>query len=505
MRVGGSKCLSVPLYWCRDSTKKKEKHLTRFKHFAVMAAGIAAGLTPLAACGADVVARWSFTANGFAGSRGDAITLTWGIVPDGTPISASGSGESNNPSSLAAMMDGIFGDPPGGSDLTQRRWFYLFNDSMDRISQIAGLTYVYEPNDDGRDFSTFARGQLGVRPDVRIGGHNVNGVGGAKAYGYFPNIGDIVFDTADIGFFSNQTKGRGQLRNMFMHEHSHGLGLHHSTSNSFDPLMEPVVPRTGTGPQFDDILGLQRLYGDVLEKNGGNDTAPTATPLGTLTLGSALTRGADAADVTVGLTDTDFVSIDGSSDVDYFSFTLDRPAFVDFSIAPIGPTYHIDPASGPAYTLTASRQSDLHFILLDQAQSLIQVVDQGGLGSVETLTDLKLNAGTYYLAVGGLEDATQFYRMDLSASKLPADINNDGVVDLADFGVLAFNFGLGTTPAQGNLDGDSDIDPDDFALFAADYPTPANSDLAQGVPEPASIWGMVVLAGLIARRGRRRA
>ena len=55
-------------------------------------------------------ARWSNNANaaGFTGNRGDGITLTYGVVPDGTNISG-GVGEPASPSNLVAFLNQTIG------------------------------------------------------------------------------------------------------------------------------------------------------------------------------------------------------------------------------------------------------------------------------------------------------------------------------------------------------------------------------------------------------------
>ena len=57
--------------------------------------------------------RWSTTATDGAGlTQGQVTTLTWNIVPDGTPIGALGgiAGESTSARNLRAFLDGIYGN-----------------------------------------------------------------------------------------------------------------------------------------------------------------------------------------------------------------------------------------------------------------------------------------------------------------------------------------------------------------------------------------------------------
>ena len=167
--------------------------------------------------------RWSSTASGRTGSYGDPITLTWSFVPDGTTISDEG------PSDLISFLDHTFGAGPGDTDLTRRPWFASFEQSFDRWGQLGGITFVYEPNDDGVSHAT-SSGQLGIRGDVRIGGVYIDGPSSVLAYNFFPNNGDMVLDTGDASFYSNSSNNFRRLRNVVMHEHGHGMGINHVES-----------------------------------------------------------------------------------------------------------------------------------------------------------------------------------------------------------------------------------------------------------------------------------
>ena len=263
--------------------------------------------------------RWTTTASGPTGEMGDPITLTWSFVPDGTLISGEG------PSDLISFLDGLFGEGAGGADLRQRPWFDHFAQSFDRWSQLSGMSFEYEPADDGVTHGTVS-GALGTRGDVRIGGVNVDGSGDTLAYNFFPNNGDMVLDTAESAFFGNPSGGFLRLRNTIMHEHGHGLGLSHVVSNTSSFLMEPVISTAFDGPQFDDIRGVQWFYGDALEKsnNGlGNDRLELATELGSLLDGATVQIGSDAGpDTVIGGSETDFVSIDSNTDIDFYSIRV---------------------------------------------------------------------------------------------------------------------------------------------------------------------------------------
>src|SRR5690606_8662652 len=137
--------------------------------------------------------RWTVTAtNGYGLKQGDPTTLTWSIVPDGVAISGA-IGEPSAPSNLRAFLNGIYG--------SEAAWLPIFQQVFDRWSEITGITYVYEPNDD-RVALFGSPGVRGVRADLRIGGHRIDGNSNVLAYNYYPNNGDMVIDTADA-FYTN--------------------------------------------------------------------------------------------------------------------------------------------------------------------------------------------------------------------------------------------------------------------------------------------------------------
>jgi len=276
---------------------------------------------------------------------GTPMNLTWSLVPDGTDLDESG--EPNTPSDLIAFMDENF--DTNGSSIEDRNWFSIFQDSYERWEEVSGITMTYESNDDGvAQNSGGSRGDLGVRGDLRVGGHSIDGQSGSNtlAFNYSPNSGDMVIDTDNVDFYTQPSDDFRAMRNVVMHEIGHGLGIAHLESSNSGQLMEPFINTSFDGPQFDDILTVQRKYGDTHEKNGGNDTAATATALGTVTAGTTLSIGTDATDVSVNRTDIDFISIDDDSDTDFLSFTLDTALIIDLLLTPLGPTYQEGPQGG---------------------------------------------------------------------------------------------------------------------------------------------------------------
>ena len=137
-------------------------------------------------------AAWLSTAAQATVPDGAPVQLSWSIAQDGTPIPAVQMVESSDPSDLISVFDMQYGAGTGGNDLTQRPWFSLFDDSFQRISSLAGISFTFEPNDDGFTgpapiASNSPPGVTGIRGDIRIDGHLIDGpAGGPLAYNYYP-------------------------------------------------------------------------------------------------------------------------------------------------------------------------------------------------------------------------------------------------------------------------------------------------------------------------------
>jgi len=372
--------------------------------------------------------RWSTTAtNGSGLGLGDPTTLTWGFVPNGTDIEGF-NGEPRADSDLITNLDTWVTGDNSSSNLQNKAWFTLFESVFDRWDQISGLTFVYEPNDDGvSNNSRLGRfaGVLGTRADLRIGGHFIDGQDGRNvlAYNFFPDNGDMVIDTSNDNFYSDATNNYRGMRNVISHEFGHGMGLPHFESSNSNGLMEPVINNSFDGPQIDDIHQAQRRYGDQLEENGGNNNSATATALGNLMTGSGLVVGEDAnmgdTVVAVEAGDTDFVSIDDNSDIDFFSFTLTEFADVIIDLEMVGPEYQRGPQNGTQNPFDLSMQNDLDLALFDtNGSSLLGQSNTDGLGISESI-QMELNAGTYFVRVTGNDNAAQFYQLNITAVPEP--------------------------------------------------------------------------------------
>lgn len=347
--------------------------------------------------------RWSNPVGGPSPNMGDPSTVTWSIVPDGTLV-----GSNQDPSNFIAFMDGIYGG--GAGPVNTRPWFPLVQRAYDNWAAVSGLTFVYESFDDGAPQGGSNRGIQGVRGDVRIGGAAVDGDFGILAYNYFPSNGgnsgfdgDMVLDTSDAFYGLNSDGPSGENRallNVLMHEAGHGIGLGHVDPVNQTKLMEPFLSTAFYGPQHDDILGGQTLYGDDRESN---DAATTATSLGTISNGTR----------TLSL-----LSMDNNADRDFFSFDAPSSGRITLSITPVGFQYDVAPTGGSVGPVNSLLYSDLSFqVLGSDGQTILAQVNNGGLGVTEVLTDFDIRTpGRYYIRVDGTTDVVQLYDFSLVAT-----------------------------------------------------------------------------------------
>jgi serralysin len=438
--------------------------------------------------------RWNYTASaGFGMSQGQATVLTWSIVPDGTSIHGY-AGEDTSGSNLVAFLDNLYGAGPGGTDYTRRPWFSIVESVFDRWEEVSGIDYVYEPNDDGMAFMQVSMpyGLLGTRGDVRLAGHVIDGSGGNLAYAFQPNFGDVVLDTSD-GYFSNTSNNSLRLRNLLAHEVGHTSGLKHVTPNNGTKLMESVASTAFEGPQFNEILAVHRGYGDQLEEGSGNDSVADATRLGTLATGQPVAAGTVMNTARIEPSQTNFVSIDDDSDIDYFRFYVSKAMQVTLSLSPQGPTYAIESQQ----SFNAKAESDLKLELFDtNGTSLLAAADSAGLGGTEVLRGVNLpRAGTYYIRVSGDANAAQLYRLLVqqgvsSVGLLAGDFNSDGSVGLADYSIWRDNFGrTGLQPySPGDANGDGLVNQADYQEWRANFGQTASAIAAViGDVEPVTV------------------
>jgi serralysin len=435
--------------------------------------------------------RWSTTASASPGSQGDVATITWSFVADGTSIVNEGS------SNLISYMDGLFGSS-GGSNFTTRPWFSLFQESFDRWTELGGIKFVYETNDNGVQMGGNTAGSLGIRGDIRIGGANIDGANGTLAYTYLPNNGDMVIDTGESTFYNNSANNYRQFRNTIMHELGHAFGLLHIESSSDHLLMEPYIDSSFDGPQLDDIRGLHGLYGDAFEKtnNGaGNDSYSLATSLGAIAVGGSKSIGAAAASGQgVDADETDFVSIANSSDFDFFSFTVNAASLLDVTLTPLGGVFMQGTQGGAQSSFDANARNDLTLSIYGaNGTTLLGTANNTAAGFAESLADVSLPAaGQYYVRVSGSTANVQLYQLQLSVASAvvtqPGDFDGDGDADGNDLLVWQRNFGKSGAGLAGDGNNDGVVNGLDLTIWKNNFGKSLGSVTTAGaaVSEPAA-------------------
>ncbi|QEG01009.1 Matrixin [Stieleria maiorica] len=358
--------------------------------------------------------RWTTSALDSSTNFGDPMTLTWGIVPDGTTISNPGGGNEGS-SDVVAFMDSIYG---GSAEpvIANKPWFPIFENIYDLWADETGLNFVYEPNDDGADLasaSTAAAGVVGVRADMRIGGRFIDGDSGILAFNYYPDSGgvagfdgDMVIDTGDNFYLLNNDGPSGTntaLTNVLAHEVGHGLGIAHVLPVNGTKLMEPFVNLSFYGPQEDDIWNAHTLYGDIAESN---DTLGQASDLGKLRNELRSVTGR---------------SIDETQDVDLYRFETLVTTELSIDLKPTGSRYNAGDQTGqiPVVPVDRRAEANLSFRVLDASGVELIAVEQTPQGFDESLQDFTLDqAGVYYIEVTSQSGGgTQLYDMDVRVGR----------------------------------------------------------------------------------------
>jgi hypothetical protein len=356
------------------------------------------------------------------GTAGQRINLSWSFVPDGTSIFGY-NGEATAPSTLFATLDAQFSSQGG-----RATWVSRFEQIFTRWNQLAGINYTrikFNGNDwdDGASFDS-GSGSAGLRGDVRIGMHTIDGGGGILAYNFFPGNGaggNMVIDGADSwGSTTNQNRF---LRNTLGHEHGHGLGLNHVCPTNGSKLMEPFLQTGFDGPRQDEIRGAQALYGDPLEPN---DSPAQATDVGNVAAGGSVNNfGALPAPIS-GTSDVNSsrCSIEGAGKVDWYRFTVSGPSVLSLSVNPVGSTYDDSPQTGGGCTsgtfVNSLAVADLNFdVVSTNGTTVISTAASSGAGATESKSGIVLpTSGTYFIRVyaGNSPTQSQLYSFSLSLS-----------------------------------------------------------------------------------------
>jgi len=381
--------------------------------------------------------RWTATATDGGGlTQGQVMTLTWNVVPDGTPIGGS-NGEPAAPSNLRSFLNGIYG--------SENTWIQHFETVFNRWGALTGVTYVKATNDDSAPLSTAVVGQLGVRADVRIGGHFIDGDLNVLAYNFFASSGgDMVIDTGDVyyshpgGGLANDSLG---FRNILAHEHGHGLGISHSCPINNTKLMEPTLSTAFTHAQLDDKLAGWRGYGDDKENN---ETSGTASNLG------------NPGNGTTNVTE---LSIDDDADVDFYKFTVPTEKKAAVTLTPVGSTYLAGPQVGGSCTagtnFNALTVQDLGLELRNtDGASILASATGAGAGAAESIAATSLTGGgTFFVRAFATTSVNnvQGYQLSITISDDAASMSiNDVSITEGNAGPAVLNFTVSLSlPAPG--------------------------------------------------------
>ena len=195
------------------------------------------------------------------------------------------------------------------------------------------------------------------------------------------------------------------------------MGISHVDSAGASFLLNPTINSSFDGPQLDDILVLQRNYGDFLESSNnqlGNDSIATATVLGLLSDTNPLSAGQEVDDTVIGFDEVGFVSINDATDVDVFEFSLSQLSDVTIDLSPEGASYLQGVENGALETINTLALNDLALQLFDSNGNLLAAADNVGVGLNESIFQT-LNAGTFFVEVTGSSDEIQLFTLGISS------------------------------------------------------------------------------------------
>ncbi len=255
---------------------------------------------------------------------------------------------------------------------------------------------------------------VGAYPTIRIAAGYIDGasrvLGRANLPSSTPYGGDVVFDSSDSAFFSNQHN----FYLVALHEIGHALGLSHEPE--IPALMNPIIDTALSGLLADDVNGIRSLYGT---QDNGPTTYYMPATLANLkildnsnsltVIGNALNNsivGANAIETIYGGGGDDTLATGGGLDT-LIGGTGNDTYIIDFPAVIV-----IESAGEGADTVRAS----VDFTLPDNVENLTltgeENVNGTGNSGDNTITgnayDNVLNGGTGGLdtLIGGLGDDT---------------------------------------------------------------------------------------------------
>lgn len=363
--------------------------------------------------------RYQFNDNnrwGGAAEQGNPTVITWSLVPDGLSVDG-------GTSVLFERLDAQFGN--------RSLWLARIEQSFARWAELTGTSYVRvtAPGVDWDDGAPWFSAGSAERGDVRISSILIDGGSGVLAYNYFPQVGDMVLDSAE-SWGTNSSNGHRFFRNVLMHEHGHGLGFNHVCPIYGLWLMEPFLNTGFDGPQHDDIRAGHRGYGDAFEPN---DSPGAAADVGTVVFGSPIVIGTvPPPAVTNGST----ASIDGDLDDDWFRFTVIADSTATVTVSPVGLEYDNSPQQCSGQTASccffnfvdSNSVSNLNVALFDSdGTTLIASAAENNNGEPESLSMIELPSGPgdYYIRISKQDagNTSQMYKIDLSVVTVGADVS----------------------------------------------------------------------------------
>jgi len=408
--------------------------------------------------------RWGGT-----GSRGVPVALSFSFPADGIAIGSDSEGTVTN--EIFSRLNSIFG--------SEEVWQQIFEEEFDRWSEVTGVTYELVSDDNatwlGNSPGPFNGGSN--RGDIRIVMGRLDGPSNVLAFNSFPDDGDMFMDVSENWGSGSQDTF---FRNVITHEHGHGMGLAHTCPSSggsiagFPILMKPFIDTGFLGPQFDDRLSMQFLYGDRFEPNL---TGPSSVNL------PALGQTNNGIPISI-----DEVSLHSGSDVDLYRIENFSGTSVTVFVEPTGPVYDEGPQNGgggsgcvgaSVGSFDASSVGDIIIDVLEPNFSIATTMDANPAGGTEFIggfeMDIAEETETWYVRVradGGFPEA-QMYSITVTTmgggiKGNPADFTGDGCVDSTDLAIILANWG----GAERDIDGDGTTGSGDLAILLAAWTGP---------------------------------